>query len=165
MDAFYLLDDAQKQAVHERLLACAESFGGKNYFLQLCESIRETRPHPLIAKNSQFRMPLGIIKWNKVVFMDKLDLLQKVRPEALKNRNLLPGSEDKQYKKVINLVRTLKPIQFECKPKDSNDGEGFRFDSIEMVDDTKSVLDPVFDVVFFESISNVKKILNYGASK
>ena len=58
---FNTLTDEEKKLHHEKLLRCANNFGGKNFFLQLLEAIRETKPHPLIAGNSEFSIELGTI--------------------------------------------------------------------------------------------------------
>jgi len=158
---FNELSDEEKKTHHEKLLQCANNFGGKNFFLQLLEAIREAKPHPLIASNSEFSIELGTISWNKVIFNDKLQLLLKARVNESKQDNLLPEKEAKQYKKILNVVRTLKPIIFNVKPANSDDGPGFYFQAFDVVDNEKTKLDPLFDAVFFCSIDTVKKALNY----
>jgi hypothetical protein len=155
------LTDTQKQYYHTLLLEAADKFGGKNFFLHLLEAIRETKPHPLIAANRTFTMELGEIKWNKTVFKDKLQLLQKVRTEESKRGNLLPDEADKSYKKVLNLVRTLKPIVFHVKPQHKEQGPGFFFQPFEVIDEKTTRLNPLFDALFFCAIGTVKKLLNY----
>ncbi len=152
-----------KKIYHEKLLQCANNFGGKNFFLHLLEAIRETKPHPLVAANSQFDMEFGTIKWNKVIFNDKLQLLLKARVHEYEQNNLLPDIEAKNYKKVRNLVRTLKPVVFHVKPTNKEDGPGFFFQPFEVLDEHTTKLNPVFDSLFFCSISSIKKILNYKA--
>ncbi len=155
------LTNEQKQYYHTLLLQAAEKFGGKNFFLHLLEAVRETIPHPLIAANRTFSMELGEIKWNKTVFKDKLQLLQKVRTQESKRGNLLPDETDKNYKKVLNLVRTLKPIVFHVKPTHKEQGPGFFFQPFEVIDEKTTRLNPLFDALFFCSIGTVKKLLNY----
>ena len=158
---FNTLTDEEKKLHHQTLLECAKNFGGKNFFLQLLEAIRETKPHPLTAGNSEFRIELGTIKWNKVIFNDKLQLLLKTRVNESKQDNFLPNPDDKNYKKVLNVVRTLKPIVFHVKPVVKEDGPGFFFQPFDLIDDTTVKLNPVFDAVFFCSVDTVKKVLNY----
>ena len=158
---FNTLTDEEKILYHEKLLQCANNFGGKNFFLQLLEAIRETKPHPLIAGNSEFRIELGTIKWNKVIFNDKLQLLLKARVNESKQDNFLPNPEEKNYKKILNVVRTLKPIVFQVKPVIKEDGAGFLFQPFDIIDESKVKLNPIFDAVFFCSVDTVKKILNY----
>lgn len=159
---FNNMDDDAKQTYHEQLTACADAFGGKNFFLQLLEAIRKTKPHPLMAKNCEFRFPLGSIRWGKVIFKDKITLLMKVRVDENETGNLLPDKEDKSYKNVLNLVRTLKPITFELKSKEE---AGFTIHPFDIVDDMTTRLNPLFDSIFFCSVETVKKGLNYEPKK
>ena len=158
---FNTLTDEEKKLHHEKLLQCANNFGGKNFFLLLLEAIRETKPHPLTAGNSEFKIELGGIKWNKVIFNDKLQVLLKARLNESKQDNLLPQKDEKNYKKILNVVRTLKPIVFQVKPADPKDGSGFFFQPFDVIDEYKTKLNPVFDALFFCSVDTVKKVLNY----
>ncbi|MCW8820992.1 MAG: hypothetical protein OQK45_02105 [Sulfurovum sp.] len=158
---FNTLTDEEKKLHHEKLLQCANNFGGKNFFLQLLEAIRETKPHPLTAGNSEFRIELGTIKWNKVIFNDKLQLLLKARVNESKQDNFLPKPDEKNYKKILNVVRTLKPIVFHVKPVVKEDGPGFFFQPFDVISESKVKLNPVFDAIFFCSVDTVKKVLNY----
>lgn len=158
---FNTLSDEEKILYHEKLLNCANNFGGKNFFLQLLEAIRETKPHPLVSGNSVFEIELGTIKWNKVIFNDKLQLLLKSRVNENKQDNLLPKMDEKNYKKILNLVRTLKPIVFHVKPANIEDGPGFFFQPFDVINENKTKLNPIFDALFFCSVDTVKKVLNY----
>ncbi len=159
---FNTLDTEAKTAIHNRITECAASFGGANYFLQLLEAIREAKSSPLLAKNCAFHFDLGTVKWSKVIFEDKLNLLVKARLFEGKNNNLLPKENDQAYKRVLNLVRALKPIEFKVKPKNMKHGEGFTVQPFEVIDETTTRLDPVFDVLFFAGIDTAKKILKYN---
>lgn len=158
---FNALTDEEKKLYHEQLLQCANNFGGKNFFLHLLEAIRETKPHPLTAGNSRFDIELGTIKWNKVIFNDKLQLLLKARVNESTQDNFLPEPKAKNYKKILNVVRTLKPIVFHVKPAHKEDGPGFFFQPFDTIDEHKTKLNPLFDALFFCSIETVKKVLNY----
>jgi len=158
---FNALTDEEKALHHQKLLQCANAFGGKNFFLQLLEAIRETKSHPLVAGNSEFNIELGTIKWNKVIFNDKLQLLIKARVNEGKQNNLLPAKDEKSYKKVLNVVRTLKPIVFHVTPANQEDGSGFFFQPFDIIDEDTTKLNPVFDALFFCSVDTVKKVLNY----
>jgi hypothetical protein len=153
------LDNADNILRRDNLSKCAAAFGGVNYFLQLLEAIRGHKPHPLTAKNCEFRFALGTIKWGKVIFDDKLTILLKARQSETKNGNLLPSPDDKSYKNVMNLVRALNPIVFEVKPKNIKDGEGFSVHPFDVIDENVTRLNPVFDALFFRSLDTVKKIL------
>jgi len=158
---FNLLTDEEKKLQHLKLLECANNFGGMNFFLHLLEAIRETKPHPLTAGSMSFDIELGSVTWNKVIFNDKLQLLLKARKNESNQDNLLPQKDEKNYKKVLNVVRTLKPIVFHVKPANPEDGSGFFFQAFDMIDENKTKLNPVFDALFFCSVDTVKKVLNY----
>ena len=157
----------EKLEHHQKLLLCANNFGGKNFFLHLLESLRATKPHPLTSSNHAFYMELGEIRWNKVIFNDKLQLLLKARMKESEQNNLLPNKEKspKEYKKVLNLLRTLKPIVFHVKPQNKEEGPGFFFQAFEQIDEEKTKLNVIFDVLFFCSVEEVKYILNYDKTK
>lgn len=159
---FTTLTDDEREIYRKRLLAIADNFGGVNFFLQLLEAIRERKQHPLLAKNSSFTFELGSIKWNKVIFADKLNLLIEIREKS--SENLLPPVDDKKYKKVLNLLRTLKPIEFTFRPNSPEDGEGFSIKIFDIIGEEKSTLNPLFDAIFFCSVEKVKKMLTYKAS-
>ncbi|QOR61046.1 hypothetical protein ACM66Z_06190 [Sulfurovum sp. ST-21] len=158
---FNNLSDEEKRHYHEILLDAAQKFGGKNFFLHLLEAVREANPHPLTTANRTFTMELGEVKWNKVIFNDKLQLLLKARVHESRQQNLLPDEEAPNYKKVLNLVRTLRPIVFHVKPTSQEDGPGFFFQPFEVIDPKTTRLSPLFDALFFCSIDTVKKVLNY----
>ncbi len=158
---FNQLNEDEKKIYHEKLLKCANNFGGKNFFLHLLEAIRETKPHPLTASNMTFDIELGSITWNKVIFNDKLQLLLKARKNETKQDNFLPQKDEKNYKKILNVVRTLKPIVFHVKPANPEDGSMFFFQAFDIVDENKTKLNPIFDAIFFCSIDTVKRFLNY----
>lgn len=160
---FNILSEDEKKRHHETLLAYATQFGGINFFLQFLEAIRETKPHPLVSANSVFDIELGSITWNKVIFNDKLQLLLKARQNESKQDNFIPKAEEKNHKKILNVVRTLKPIVFHVKAAHSQEGQAFYFQAFETIDENKTKLNPLFDAFFFCSVESIKKILNYQA--
>lgn len=158
---FNNFNDNEKLFWHNKLSECAESFGGANYFLQLIEAMRSTKPHPLIHKDCVFHFALGSVKWHKVIFKDKLMLLLSARQQEGKNNNLLPAEGDKHHKNVMNLVRTLKPIEFKIKPKNIKHGDGFSVYPFDILSDKVTKLNPIFDALFFSSVDNVRNVLSY----
>ncbi|NOQ29523.1 MAG: hypothetical protein GQ570_00220 [Helicobacteraceae bacterium] len=158
---FNNLDEETRSAYHAQLIECADSLGGKNFFLNLLEAIRKNKPHPLVAKTTTFSYANGTIKWNKVIFQDKISLLLKERVNESGRGNFLPKSSDKNYKTVMNLIRTLTPIEFKIKPKNRDDGAGFSVKAFDMISPEQTKINPLFDAIFFCSIETVKKVLNY----
>jgi hypothetical protein len=96
-----------------------------------------------------------------VIFNDKLQLLLKARVNESKQNNLLPSPKEKSYKKILNVVRTLKPIVFHVHPANKEDGYGFFFQAFDIIDENTTKLNPIFDALFFCSVDTVKKVLNY----
>ena len=115
MTDYNSLDDETKEHLRKQINDCAQSLGGKNYFLQLLEAIRAEHHHPLMAKDLSFRFNHGIVKWKKVIFKDKVQLLIKLLKNSEINENLMPKKGDKNYKTIMNLLRTLGPMKFKIR--------------------------------------------------
>jgi len=162
---FNALSNEEKSIYHQKILKCADSFGGKSFFLHLLEAIRANKPHPIVSADKRFDMELGSIKWNKVIFNDKLQLLLKARVKEGEQDNFLPNVGDKNYKKILNVVRTLKPIVFQVTPSDISHGSAFFVQPFDVIDENKTKLNPIFDALFFCSVETIKKALNYNEAK
>jgi len=160
MTDYNSLDDETKEQLRKQINDCAQSLGGKNYFLQLLEAVREERHHPLMAKDTSFRFKHGKIQWEKVIFKDKVQLLIKLLKNSEFNGNLMPKKGDKMYKTNMNLLRTLGPMKFKIQPKNSNDGDGYILHPFDMIDENTSQINFMFEVVFFLPLYIVKKVFN-----
>jgi len=158
MTDYNSLDDATKERLRKQINDCAQSLGGKNYFLQLLEAIRAEHHHPLMAKDLSFRFKHGIVKWKKVIFKDKVQLLINLLKNSEINGNLMPRKGDKRYKTIMNLIRTLGPMKFNIQPKNSNDGDGYILHPIDIIDENTSQINFMFEVVFFLPLYIVKKV-------
>jgi len=157
---FKNLQDEEKQHFHQLLTSCATNFGGQNFFLQLIEEIREANTHPLSSRHQDFLSDFGTIKWGKIIFNDKIQLIINMRKEKSDKEDFIPNKEDKKHKRVLNLVKTLSPIVFSVRPNLRENGEGFDFPAFD-VKDNRTKINPIFDALFFCNIETVKKILNY----
>ena len=71
---------------------------------------------------------------------------------------LMPNKGDSNYKTIRNLIRAIGPIQFEVRPKNSKDGDGFIFNLIEIIDNNTCQLSFMFEVLFVLPIKLIKKI-------
>ncbi|MBT3478451.1 MAG: hypothetical protein HOA15_01580 [Candidatus Marinimicrobia bacterium] len=152
------LDDLTKQNFKKEINDCALAIGGKHHFLHLLEEIRKENPHPLISKKLSFRFSYGTVKWGKVIFKDKVDLLIEITKDRQNNTNLMPEKGSRDYKTNMNFLRTLGPMIFEIRPKNNKDGDGFDLHPFDIIDEDTSHLSFMFDVVFFLPISIVKQI-------
>ncbi|RLA78173.1 MAG: hypothetical protein DRG78_15705, partial [Epsilonproteobacteria bacterium] len=106
-----------------------------------------------------------VIEWNKVVFADKLEVLQAIllahKSSEKPDFNILANDNQKQKKKILNMVKTLSPIEFIVKPKDTEDGVGFNFKVFESIEDNFVKINPIFVAMFFCSTEFTKKALKY----
>ena len=159
---FNNLTDEQKLHYHTLLTTAANNYGGINFFLQLVEAIRSASPHALSSRHQDFLFDLGDVRWGKTIFNDKVQLIKETRLNRSEEESFLPNKEDKKYKKILNLIRTLDPITFSARPNFRDDGEGFDFKAFETKDEVVT-LTPLFEALFFCSLDTVKKILNHKA--
>ena len=160
MTNYESLDDEKKLDLKNQVIKNATSLGGKNHFLSLIESLRVSHPHPLMSKAASFSFDKGIIKWKKIIFKEKVDLLIRLSRDNDRNGNLMPKDGERNYKTIINLLRTIGPMEFEIRPKNSKDGDGFVLRPIDIVDDNTCHINFMFEVLFFLPIQLVKKIFN-----
>lgn len=158
---FNNLSNEEKENLQQRLLNCANNFGGQNFFLQLIEELRNNPTHPLCSRHQDFLSEFGTIRWGKTIFNDKVQLTEQLRSLRDETGNILPEKGDKKYKRVFNLIRTLQPITFSVRPNLREDGEGFDFPAFEQIDENRTILNPIFEALFFSSIENIKKVLNH----
>ena len=158
---FNNLTDTQKLHFHTILMTAANNYGGINFFLQLIEALRESSPHPLTSRHQDFLFELGDVRWGKTIFKDKVELIKERRISRVKEESFLPLEEEKKYKKILNLIRTLEPITFSVRPNFRDDGEGFDFKAFETDKNKQVQLNPLFEALFFCSVDTVKQILNY----
>ena len=157
---FNNLTDEEQLHYHTILTTAANNYGGVNFFLQLLEALREASPHPLTSRHQDFLFDLGNIRWGKTIFQDKVLLIKERRISRTKGESFLPNSDNKKYKKIFNLIRTLDPITFSVRPHLRDVGEGFDFKAFETKDEIVK-LNPLFEALFFCSLDTVKKILNH----
>ena len=154
------MDNDEKEVLKKQLIKNATSLGGKNHFLSLIEAVRMSRISPLRVKEASFRFDKGLIKWNKVIYKDKVDLLMTLIQNCDRTKNLMPEKGSSNYKIIRNLLRTIGSIKFEVKPKNNKDGDGFIFNFIEIIDKNTCKLSFMFEVIFVLPIKLIKKIYN-----
>ncbi len=152
------IDTDKKQALKNQLIKNATSLGGKNHFLSLIEAIRVAHPHPLMDKDASFGYKKGFIKWEKVIFKEKVNLLMMLINDNDSNIIFIPDKSDRNYKTIRNLIMAINPIQFKVRPKNSKDGDGFIFNLIERIDENTCQLSFMFEVLFVLPIKLIKKI-------
>ncbi|MEA1892401.1 MAG: hypothetical protein U9N33_06780 [Campylobacterota bacterium] len=158
-------NEETKALIHLFMKKSAESIGGTNFLLSLIEAMKSKKPNPLIQKECQIASNNSIIKWNKVVFQDKLQVLEDIltshRSSENPDFNILAQENMKKRKAILNMAKTLAPIEFIVTPQNKNDGCGFSFKVFQTMQEDKVELNPIFITMFFCSSEFTKKALKY----
>lgn len=143
----------------------AEAVGGVNYLLALIEAMKAKKPNPLMFAGRQIASENTIIKWNKVVFQDKVTLLEEIllshKSSENPDFNILTSKSDKKRKAIVNMVKALAPVEFTVTPQNHKDGTGFNFKVFEKIEDDYVKINPIFVAMFFCSAEFTKKALKY----
>jgi uncharacterized protein YebE (UPF0316 family) len=157
--------DETKALIHLLMAKCADAVGGANFLLGLLEAMKEKKPNPLMYSVCKIDSKEVNIRWNKIVFKDKLDILEDVIRSHKSSEgigfNILESDSEKKKKKILNMVKTLAPVEFIVTPKDTNNGGGFNFKIFESIEDDCVKINPIFAAMFFCSSEYMKKSLKY----
>jgi len=153
-----------KEFLHLFMNKSAETLGGMNFLLSLIEAMKTKKPNALLQKEKQVRSNEAKIEWNKVIFKDKFDILEDVirshKSHENQDFNILNIESQKKRKKVLNMVKTLAPIEFIITPNGTTNG-GFSFKIFETANDECVKINPIFIAMFFCSVEFTKKALKY----
>lgn len=162
---FNKLNEDAKALFHLLIKKSADSVGGTNFLLGLVEAMKEKKPNALIFKSCHIESNEVSIKWNKIVFKDKLDIIEEMihtRKTSDDDKfNILDIDSDKKRKKVLNMVKTLSPIEFIVSPKSNENGAGFTFKVFEELREDTAILNPLFIAMFFCSTEYIKKAIKH----
>lgn len=154
-----------KALIHLFMKKAAQNVGGANFLLALIEAMKTKKPNPLMYKEKKISSNHTTIKWNKVVFKDKLDILEEIlvghRSSEDPDFNILNNESAKKRKAILNMVKTLAPIEFIVTPQNPNDGDGFSFKVFDTVEDDNVKINPIFVAMFFCSTEFTKKALKH----
>jgi len=154
-----------KALIHLFMVKAAQNIGGTNFLLSLLEAMRTKKPHPLAENSSKIASNNTIIEWKKVIFKDKVDLIQSILDEHKSSENpdfnILNATNKKRKKNVLNMVRALAPVEFVVTPQNPHDGRGFNFKVFEILEDESATFNPIFIAMFFCSVEFTKKALKY----
>ena len=157
--------DDTKAFMHLLMQKCADALGGANFFLNLIEAMKEKKPNALIRSECKVDSKELTIKWNKIVFKDKFDVLEDVlrSHKSTQNQdfNLLENDSLKKRKKILNMVKTLAPIEFTVVSKGTQSCAGLNFKIFETVEEDYVKINPLFAAIFFCSSEYMKKALKH----
>ena len=159
MFRFNNLKEKRKLEYKIEINKCISMLGGVNFFLREIEKIRYTKPNPLINSNCRYNNSLISLTWNKSIFKSKVLLLMDSNFDI--SDNLIPLKEDKKYKTKINLLKSLKPLKFEVIIKNNKDNN-FSFSVYNHIKDDDTIFNPYFVILFFASVSELKKVIRYS---
>ena len=154
---FNNLSHENKLKIKEIVLNCMNTVGGVNYFLGMIENIKESKQHPLTNKTGKYHFENGTITWGKQIFKEKVIALKNMLIQH-DDDNILTVSNEKLNKDIRNSVKTLGKLEFIIQIKDGNE---FKFKPFNTIDQDNVELDPLFQIIFFDSLNNTKKILQY----
>lgn len=154
-----------KAIVHLFMTKAADNVGGANFLLALIEAMKTKRPNPLMYKEKKISSNNTTIRWNKIVFKDKVDVLEEIllshKSAENPDFNILNNDNAKKRKIILNMVRTLSPIEFIVVPQNENDGGGFNFKIFDTIENDNVKINPIFIAMFFCSTEFTKKALKY----
>lgn len=154
---FNTMSHEEKLEIQKVLKDVIDSLQGKNHFFAMLEDIREATKHPLMNKTGKLHFKNGTISWGKEIFKDKVDVLKEVM-QTIHGDNLLEIEQPKLKKQTINAAKTLVKLKFIVSFKDT---ECFSFSPFKILNEDHIEMDPLFQVIFFDGITNTKKILKY----
>ncbi len=154
---FNNLSHNEKLEIQKKVLEVLEVVGGKNHFLGLIEDVKEASQHPLLNKTGRYHFPNGTITWGKQIFKEKVIALKNMLIQH-DDDNILTIKDAKLQKEVENSIKTLGKLLFVIETKD---GQKFEFQPFITINETNVEINPIFQILFFDSINNTKRILNY----
>ena len=165
---FNKLDETSKQMIHEKLTESQAIVGGTNFFLTLLEDIRQSKPSPLLSKRCEYKTQHAILTWNKAIFKENLQLLgTAIQTRTIdkdgKHQAILPDdTSDKNYKNLLNMLRSLKPLVFSLRSSDPKEDKILTFSPFEIQGETTRI-NLLFAAVFFCHPDFAKEALKYKA--
>ena len=161
---FIDLSPEEKTVLHTEILSHATALGSKNSLLQMIEDVkRVAEDSPLVNKDKHFSFSKGFISWNKVIYKETFDLLLTAIITQEREGDVLKGLKAKDQKRVVNMLKTLKPLMITIKPKNIKDGGGFSIPIIDTTDAKETKISLMFTILFFHNIEFAKKALAYGS--
>tara|TARA_B110000046_G_scaffold177885_1_gene205219 strand:+ start:287 stop:760 length:474 start_codon:yes stop_codon:yes gene_type:complete len=154
---FNNLSHEEKLETQKEVFKCMDSIGGRNHFLGMIEDVKESLQHPLINKTSKYHYSNGTINWKKQIFKEKIVALKTMFIQHSDN-NILTIKNEKLNKEIGNCLKTLGKLEFKII---SNEGSEFTFVPFITISESNVEASPLFQIIFFDSINNTKRILDY----
>ncbi|MEA3289951.1 MAG: hypothetical protein U9Q04_07220 [Campylobacterota bacterium] len=157
---FNNLSHDEKLDLKKELENTIEKLGGQFNFLTMLENIREEQKHPLSNKTGKLHFKSGTITWDKHIFEDKVKVLKQISINT-KEDNIVSVDNEKIKKQILNTIKTISKLSFKVKNKDQKEDIALEFKAFNIIDDNNVEFDPIFQIIFLDSVNNTKKILKY----
>lgn len=155
------LSQESKEELEHQINNYVIAIGGKNAFLKLLETIRNTSPHPLVSKKTVLEFSGGLMKWNKQIHRNNLSMLSiQMNARTEDNPNLMPNRDHKSYKNISNMLRTISPLSVSVTLNSDKTNIIFETKAFKIVDADTTTMEPFFELLFFSPISATKKLIN-----
>ena len=159
-------DEQTKELMNLLMTKSAQTIGGANFMIGLIEALRAVKPHPLTTNKCHVSSDNVTLKWNKIIFKDKLVTLEEILTQHKSSEkpdfNILDCESDKKKKRILNVIKALAPVEFVVTPKNPEEGGGFNMKVFESIEDDNVKLNPLFVALFFCSIEYTKKALKFS---
>lgn len=156
---FKKLDTETKEKLSSQFKEFSDILGGKNFFLTTIEEIRDIKPNPLLNKTGSFHTKKVKISLSKSLLKDTLTTLYDSIRREEKVGDMLDGINPKEYKSVMNMIKTLKPATVTFESKES--GQSFSFNILDTSEEKKTKVTFAFKAIFFYHLDEAKKALAY----
>lgn len=154
---FNKLEVSQKETLHKEIKAYSEVLEGDNFLLKTVEEIREQKLNPILSETGVFNTSKCKISLSKTMYKETFNsLFEAIRREEKKG-DMLDGSSPKDYKKTMNMIRTLKNVTVTFESKKS--GESFTFNILDTSIEKKTKVTFAFKAIFFYHLDELKKAL------
>lgn len=159
MDVQNVTLEGEQESLGLVLLDLAKKIGGKNFLLTLIETLRETKPSLFLSEKRELSYPHGMMTWNKTLFHDNWKILLDSAKVRTKEGTILPPSTDKRHKKVLNMIKALKPLVFTITPYERIQDQDVVITPFEVIDLETIRITPLFKALFIIPLPNVKEML------
>jgi hypothetical protein len=154
---FNNLSHEEKLETQKLVLKCMDAVGGRNHFLGMIENIKESVSHPLLNKTGKLHYSNGTISWGKQIFKEKVFALKDMFVQHSED-NILTIKNEKLNKEIRNTLKTMGKLEFLITAKD---GDEFKFTPFNTISETNIESTPLFQIIFFDSLNNTKRIIDY----
>jgi len=154
---FNNLSHEEKLETQKLVLKCMDAVGGRNHFLGMIESIKESTQHPLLNKTGKLHYSNGTISWGKQIFKEKVFALKDMFIKH-QDDNILTINNEKLNKEIRNCLKTMGKLEFIITSKEDVE---FKFLPFKTINETNVETTPLFQIIFFDSLNNTKRIIDY----